>query len=213
MQFDIHHHIGAIVREVKSLTYKGKPAHAVIATRVYDTDRDDLWDAVTNKERIPRWFLPVTGDLELGGKYQLQGNASGTITKCEPPTALSLTWEFGGEVSWVNVTLSKHEKDTTLLHLEHIAHVDKERWDQYGPGAVGVGWDLTLMGLAEHLKSLAEVSPENAHEWLASQEGLAFMGKSSTAWRDASIEAGTPEPDARAAADRTTGFYTGTPVE
>ena len=30
----------------------------------------------------------------------------------------------------------------TRLELEHIAHVDDERWAEFGPGAVGIGWDL-----------------------------------------------------------------------
>ena len=59
----------------------------VVASRSYDTDIDDLWEAITNAERIPRWFLPITGELRLGGRYQLQGNAGGTITACEPPRA------------------------------------------------------------------------------------------------------------------------------
>ena len=65
-------------------------------TRLYDTSVDDLWDALTSKERIPRWFLPVEGDLKLGGRYQLKGNAGGTITACTPPNHFAATWEFGG---------------------------------------------------------------------------------------------------------------------
>ena len=57
-------------------------------------------DAVTSAERIPRWFLPVSGRLELGGRYQLEGNAGGTIRRCERPSHLGLTWELGGDVSW-----------------------------------------------------------------------------------------------------------------
>ncbi len=39
------------------------------------------------------------------------------------------------------------------IHLEHIAHVEGDLWDRFGPGAVGVGWDLALMGLARYLAS------------------------------------------------------------
>ncbi|WP_237341115.1 SRPBCC domain-containing protein [Williamsia soli] len=41
----------------------------------YDTDIDDLWQACTTADRLARWFAPVTGDLELGGTYQIEGNA------------------------------------------------------------------------------------------------------------------------------------------
>ena len=62
---------------------------------------EDLWDALTSKERLPRWFAQVDGDLQLGGRFQVKGNAGGTITACAPPKSFSATWEFGGGVSWI----------------------------------------------------------------------------------------------------------------
>ena len=56
---------------------------------------------------------------------------------------LAVTWEFGGEITWVEVRLTASGGDTTL-RLEHIAPIDDERWTEFGPGAVGIGWDLTL---------------------------------------------------------------------
>ena len=90
MTDDIARLIGAVTREVRTETYEGKDAKVVVASRVYDTSVKDLWDAITNAERLPRWFAPVTGELMLGGKYQVQGNASGTITRCEPPRELAM---------------------------------------------------------------------------------------------------------------------------
>lgn len=43
---------------------------------------EDLWDEVTNPDRIPHWFMPVSGDLEPGGRHQLEGNAGGVIEIC-----------------------------------------------------------------------------------------------------------------------------------
>ena len=43
--------------------------------RTYETTIVDLWDAITSAERIPRRFLPISGDLRLGGRYQLEGHA------------------------------------------------------------------------------------------------------------------------------------------
>lgn len=87
-KIDVASQIGAVVREVGSREYEGKTARVVIATRTYDTTVDDVWDALTSVERIPRWFLPVTGDLRIGGRYQLKGNAGGEIRRCEPPRLL-----------------------------------------------------------------------------------------------------------------------------
>lgn len=210
---DIISRVGAVVRLVEGRDHEGKPARAVVATRTYDTDAQDLWDAITNPERLPRWFLPVEGDLRLGGRYQLKGNAGGAITRCEAPRRLDVTWEYAGEVSWVNVTLEPKARDRTLLTLEHIAHVDvkPEFWDQFGPGAVGVGWDLALNGLTLHLETGKTLDHVEMEAWSMSAEGKAFVTASSDDWCRASIAYGTPEAAARAAAARTTAFYTGAP--
>lgn len=213
MKFDVSHHLGAVSRVVGSREIDGRPARVVVATRTYDTDIDDLWDALTSAERIPRWFLPVTGELRLGGRYQLQGNAGGEITRCEPPRLLALTWEFGGDVSWVEVRLAGEPGGGTRLELEHVAHVPGDRWEQFGPGAVGVGWELALVGLAEHVATRAAVDPAAFMAWSASADGRAFMGRVSDAWGRASIAAGTDPALATAAAARTTEFYTGGPGE
>jgi uncharacterized protein YndB with AHSA1/START domain len=206
---DVIRTIGAVTREVASREHEGRPARVVVATRTYDTSMDDVWDAISNPERIPRWFLPVSGDLRLGGRYQLQGNAGGEITRCEPPRHLAVTWEFGGEVSWLSVNLAADPRHCTRLVLEHIAHVDDERWKQYGPGAVGVGWDMALMGLAQHLESGAPVDTQAAMAWLGTPEGKDLVRRSSDDWRRASVADGTDAAEAEAAAKRTTAAYTG----
>lgn len=206
---DIASQIGAVAREVGTREREGRLARVIIAARSYDAEMEDVWDALTNAERIPRWFLPVSGDLRLGGRYQFEGNAGGTITRCERPRLVAVTWEFGGQTSWVTVTLSSSPTGGTHLELEHIAHVPDEMWDQFGPGAGGVGWDLAIMGFTQHLASGASVDPQAAMAWMMSEDGKAFVGRSSESWCRASIAAGTPETAARAAAERTTGFYTG----
>jgi len=211
MKVDPSAYIGAVVRDVSSRDYEGRPARVVIATRSYDTTIDDLWDALTSAERIPRWFLPVSGDLRLGGRYQFEGNAGGEIRRCEPPRLLSLTWEYGGGVSWLTVTLSGDQVGGTRLELEHIAHVGDDLWDRFGPGAVGVGWDLALMGMARYLASGVAADRREAAAWSASAEGKNFMRRSSQEWGKASIKAGTPEAAATVAAARTTAFYCGEP--
>jgi uncharacterized protein YndB with AHSA1/START domain len=208
MQIDVASYIGAVTREVSGREHEGKPARVVVATRSYDTTIDDLWDALTSAVRIPRWFLPISGDLKLGGRYQLEGNAGGTITTCEPSRRLSVTWEFGGQVSWVNVSLAP-EGDGARLELEHIVPVD-DHWNEYGPGAVGAGWDLTLLGLVLHLASDgAPVDKGEVAAWMASEGGKAFLTQSSDAWGRAHVASGEAEAVARAQAMRTTAAYTG----
>ncbi|HEY0627782.1 MAG TPA: SRPBCC family protein [Sphingomicrobium sp.] len=209
MEFDVSRHIGAITRQVVDGERDGKPTRIVRASRSFRTDIDDTWDAVTNPARIPRWFSPVSGNLKPGGRYQIEGNAGGTIEECDPPRRLSLTWEFGGGVSWVAVNLVE-EAGGTRLELEHMAPLDdksEEFWNQYGPGAVGIGWDLSFLGLAEHLEHGWDKPPETDTEWVKSDNYKAFARGSSTSWRDASIAYGTETQAATEAADRTTQFY------
>jgi hypothetical protein len=61
-------------------------------------------------------------------------------------------------------------------------------------------------------ESGAGVDPQAAVAWIASEEGRRFMTLSSGRWGEGSIAAGTDSTAARAAAERTTAFYTGTPA-
>ena len=209
MKFDVETHLAAMERSVSALEREGQPARAVTLSRSFATTVEDLWDAVTSSERIPRWFAPVSGDLELGGRYQLEGNAGGTITACEPPSHFELTWEFYG-VSWVEVRVADAGDGGARLTLSHIAHLS-DHWDQYGPGAAGVGWEMGLLGLALHLAQPDAPKPDEA-AFAASQDGKAFITGSSEGWEQAAIAAGTDPEAAHAAATRTTAFYTGEPA-
>ncbi|WP_344006132.1 SRPBCC family protein, partial [Isoptericola halotolerans] len=175
---------GLVAREVRSGERGGEPTRITVARRTYAAERDDVWDAVTSAERLPRWFLPVDGDLAPGGRYQLEGNAGGTIERCEAPESFSVTWEFGGGTSWVTVTLRPHDAGT-LLELVHESPVQPEFWEQYGPGAGGVGWDLALMGLGLHLATGAAGDPREADAWSVSPDGVAFVRAAATAWGEA----------------------------
>jgi hypothetical protein len=175
-------------------------------TRKLDKVDHDGRDAVTNPERIPRWFLPVSRELKLGGRYQLEGNAGGVIECCERPRLVAITWEMRGNVGWVTVNLTEQD-GATRLTLEHVAHMPEEIFDQFGPGGAGVGWDLGLMALELHLKRDDRFDPEQADAWAATSEGRPFVEGCSQAWAGASIAAGTDPTKANDAASRVTEFY------
>jgi uncharacterized protein YndB with AHSA1/START domain len=180
----------AVKRSVISKEWLGKPARAVIASRVYPTNIGDLWYALITPERLRRWFMPVSGDLREGGRYKLEGNAEGSINSCKPPKELAVTWEYNGGIGWVNVTLGEEAEQITRLTLEHIAHEDAAFlgfWEQFGPGAVGVGWDLSLLGLAEHLVDGQKAAPRDEAAFFASGDGRSFAEQSSVAWCEASV--------------------------
>ncbi|MYC28633.1 MAG: SRPBCC family protein [Chloroflexi bacterium] len=185
----------------------GQPASAVALSRTFPAAIADVWDAVTNGDRIPRWFAPVSGNLELHGRYQVEGNAGGTIAACEAQSHLGLTWEFAGDVSWVEVQVSEDGNGGTRLALCHTALLS-EHWETFGPGAVGVGWEMAFLGLALHLERPDDPKIDEA-EFATSPEGRAFIHGSSEGWAKAAIAAGTEVEVANAAAGRTAAFYTG----
>src|SRR3954447_2624750 len=206
---DVTDEISSVDRRIGSRTLEAGETRTLTIARVYDTGVEDLWDACTNRERIPRWFLPISGDLEVGGRYALEGNASGTIERCEPPHNLFATWEYGGMVSWIELQLAPESEGRTRFSLEHIAHVDDDMWAQFGPGAVGIGWDLGLMGLRLPLESGGQPVDRHAVEaWQTSDAGREFVTRSSHAWAEASIAWGTGAEAARAAQERVTQAYT-----
>ncbi len=207
MPFDITAHLGAMSRTVENLERDGHPAKAVIASRLFETDAADLWDAVTSPARLKRWFSPVTGDLRLGGRFHVEGNASGTITACEPNRHIAGTWEFMGAVSWIELDFIA-EGAGTRLQLRHIAPIN-EHWDNFGPGAVGVGWELGFLGLAEHLRRPADDVRAEGTGWETSDEAKLLVRGSSDGWGQAAIAAGENREHALAAAEATRKFYSG----
>lgn len=207
-----HSDSNAISRALADGEYDGRPVRVATVDRTYPTTPDDLWDAVTNPDRIRRWFNPVSGDLRLGGRYQLEDNASGEITACDAPRSFAATWEFGGAISWIEVSIEA-SGDGSIFTLRHLAEVPSEPddfWETYGPGAVGVGWDLGLYGLSLHVADPAvQKAIEDEEAWATSPAGLSFISASSSAWAEASIDYGTDRDAALAAAGRTTKFFTG----
>lgn len=183
---------------------------AVSISQDYPGTAADLWDACTSAERLARWFAPVTGDLVLGGRYQVQGNASGTVTSCDPPRSFAATWEFAGQTSWIEVSFTETADGATFT-LTHLAEPGGDHWDRYGPGAVGIGWDLTALGLGMYLDTGASMDPAAAQAWAISPEGLEFITDSAQAWACASVAAGASPELAARQASRTAAFFTGQP--
>jgi hypothetical protein len=59
---DITHQLNAVQRRVGIRTLEAGEARV-----------DDVWDGCPSLDRLPRWYLPVSGELRLCGRYQLEG--------------------------------------------------------------------------------------------------------------------------------------------
>jgi uncharacterized protein YndB with AHSA1/START domain len=206
---DILDELNSVQREVGTATTTAGEGRMVVLRRTYRADIEDVWDALTTPERIGRWFLPVSGDFRVGGRFQTEGNAGGEILACDAPSLLRVTWSMGegNDGSEVEVRLSKAGADETLFELEHRAPVPAEMWAQFGPGAVGVGWEGAVLGLGWYLESGRELSAEEKAAWPMSEEARVFNTAAAQAWGAAHEASGASPDEAAAAATNTTAFY------
>ncbi|MEV8437716.1 SRPBCC domain-containing protein [Actinosynnema sp. NPDC051121] len=185
---DIADQLKAIHREVNA---GSDETVGVLLRRTYDAAAADVWDAVTDPDRLERWFLPVRGDLREGGGFQVEGNASGTVLTCAPPKLLRLTW--GAETSIVELRLTEDGDERTTVELEHTV---PKAMAGSGAGAlyVGPGWDGGFLGLGLYLAG-------EVHEGFdpvaaaAAPETLVFNAGSIDAWAAAVAESGTASAD------------------
>ncbi|MEV0590363.1 SRPBCC family protein [Nonomuraea cavernae] len=199
---DILNEIARARREVSD----GAEVKTIVVSRRYDAAVEDVWDACTDAERIGRWFLPVTGDLRLGGHFQLKGNAGGEILRCEPPHLLKVSWVMGEApgLSEVEVRLTAEDGDATHFELRHTAQVPPEMWSHYGPGAVGIGWDLAVLGLGLYLAGGSISDPD---AWQHTDEARRYMTASGKAWGETFQAAGAPPERVADVVAHTLAFY------
>jgi uncharacterized protein YndB with AHSA1/START domain len=114
---------------------------------VYDTDPDDLWQAVTSPDRLARWMAAYRGDFRLGGHWQALDTdgavyCDGEVTACDRPHGFTTTWTVVGEPPSLLTVVLEPDGERTRLHLRH-EHVTQPG---YGPG-----WHAYLEALAGHL--------------------------------------------------------------
>jgi uncharacterized protein YndB with AHSA1/START domain len=126
----------------------------------YETGIDDLWSALTDPDRLSRWYGHVEGDLRPGGAFRLYVEAAdiestGHVETCEPPRRLLVTTRETDESyrkgqgvppfdQTVEATLTP-DGDQTILILElRGMPVDKIAF-------YGAGWQIHVENLAAYL--------------------------------------------------------------
>jgi uncharacterized protein YndB with AHSA1/START domain len=195
MTIDLAEQIGAISRHVEQQHSEAGEVVTVTLERRYPAEVTDVWQAITDPERVRRWFVPLTGDLRPGGNFQFEGHAGGNIMTCEPPRHLLVT--FGGETSIVDVLLSG-DGEQTLLRLTHSVPLELAG-STAGALYVGPGWDGALLGIALYLAGEVSGDPVAAAN---SPEVQDFNVRSIQEWIAAVEGSGTADADAIAAAQQ-----------
>jgi uncharacterized protein YndB with AHSA1/START domain len=135
--------------------------------RSYGTDPADLWSALTEPERLARWFARVDGDLVLGGDFvilfDLEDAAQqtpGTVLECDPPRHLLVSWVVGELASRVSVELTgPDESGRTTLVLDHVGLASDQA------AGYGAGWQAYLEALEVDLDGGSGRGPEWDDRW------------------------------------------------
>lgn len=194
----------------------------------------ELWPELTEADRLAQWYGPVeidpaetdsaesepaaadaTPEADGAGEraFRTIGGARGRVLAAVPPHQLDLTWEYADNVDRLEIRLDPEEDGTSRLTLQQIARLPEATFDAYGPGAVGIGWDIAILGFVARTGAWRELRldvPVASPAWLASSEGADMVRAWSIRWAAASVAAGTDEDAARRAENETTRAYGGT---
>jgi len=137
--------------------------------RVYDTDAADLWAAVTEPDRLARWFAPVEGALHAGGRFTIHFDDDAVpdcrVTSCEAPNSFAWEWPHATHTSLVTVVVEP-VAEGARLHLTHT------RLAASSAAGYAAGWDVYLRRLVELLAG-REVPNTWAEDWSSAHGGYA----------------------------------------
>lgn len=119
----------------------------------FATAIDDLWDAVTNPERLARWLGTVEGDLRPGGAFTATFTSSwegpARVEVCDAPHRLLLTLEPGtSDETRIEALLTPDGAGTRLVVEERGFPLDRV-------AAHGAGWQVHIEDLGAHLDGRA----------------------------------------------------------
>jgi len=117
----------------------------------FDTDIDDVWSALTEPERLARWYGEIEGELRVGGAFRARLHASGwegtgRVEECEPPRRLLVVSKEPDEPNEdsTEVTLTG-DGDQTVLVVEQRGLPQELLW------AYGAGLQIHVEDLAAHI--------------------------------------------------------------
>ena len=122
--------------------------YRLVFEEVYATDIDDLWSAVTERERLARWMADYSGDLRLGGHWEVADGdgegvwGRGAVTACEAPHRFTTVWHAEGEEPTELTVRLEPAAGGTRLILEHTG---------IRSSTYGAGWQTYLEGLGAHV--------------------------------------------------------------
>lgn len=161
----------------------------------------ELWPLLSTAEGLARWYGTITGDLREGGRFQAPGGVDGRILEVEAPHKLSLTWGSGDAAEPLLISVDPEDDGTSQLRVLHTFAMEREEFEQIGPGPAAVGWELALWSLAAVTGSWDGNGPVGldlpSAQWLSGPQGLDHVRAWSVRWAAQALAAGVDEATAR----------------
>jgi uncharacterized protein YndB with AHSA1/START domain len=132
----------------------------------FDTTIDDLWSAITDRDRAARWIGELDGDLSLGGTFHARltshWEGSARVDECEAPRRVLVTMRPGEPDETVfEAWLTEEEGGTDLVIEERGLPLDQIF-------AHGAGWQAHIEDLAAHVAGRAPAPWEQRWHELSS---------------------------------------------
>jgi uncharacterized protein YndB with AHSA1/START domain len=117
----------------------------------FDADIDEVWSALTEPERLARWYGEVEGELRVGGAYRAHLHASGwegtgRVEECEPPRRFVVVSKEPDEANERSTEVRlTGDGDQTVLVVEQRGLPLDLLW------AYGAGLQIHVEDLAAHI--------------------------------------------------------------
>ena len=157
-------------------------ATALRFERRYDYPIDDVWEAITDTERLGRWMFPMTFERHAGGTLSVDlgelGTVVGRVLVWDEPHHLEYEWQEPAGVgetpdaTWHIRFSLRPDGDATILVFEHL--LPDARRPEF---AAGWHWYLDRLGALLSGNPPAQVETDEAFdELLAGYREAATQG-------------------------------------
>jgi uncharacterized protein YndB with AHSA1/START domain len=142
----------------------------VVIERIYDVPVSKLWDAITNNEKLKKWYFQIYDFKPIVGfEFSFSGGAKGEykhlckVTEVIPEKKLTYSWRYEGYPgnSFVSFELIE-EGNKTKLKLTHVGLESfKDAGVDFASDKFAEGWTYILgTSLIKYLEpEIAKISP------------------------------------------------------
>lgn len=182
--------IDGVSRELRSGRSSARgPALATVSRRRLPVPIEQLSRQFVHQDLLNRWLpSPVSGDFRVGGTWQMEGNAGGTVLLAEPPTRFRVSWIYLGHPSELEVRLGSTGDGGTVVEIEHLMTEQDTLASgmsvQDGLVAAGSGWDHVLDLLERHLVGKPRPSSSDAGAAADDKAAAHTYQARAAAWHD-----------------------------